>query len=61
MEFRVFRLGDSEPIATVEGFVLANAYAATWRALYLCEPVGEHTINSLGVVIDFGSQGDRRH
>jgi hypothetical protein len=61
MDYALFRLCDSEPIETLEGLVLARAYEAAWRALYLCAPVGQHTIKSLGVVIDFGSRGSHRH
>lgn len=60
MDYRLFRLCDSEPIETLEGLVLARAYEAAWRALHLCEPVGQHVIQSLGVAIDFGSPGNRR-
>ena len=42
------------PIDTLEAHVLARAYDAAWRALYLCEPVGQHAIESLGLAIDFG-------
>ena len=61
MDYRLFRLSDSEPIETLEGHVLARAYEAAWRALHECEPVGQHTIESLGVVIDFGSRTGHRH
>ena len=61
MDCRLFRLGDREPIETLEGYVLARAYDAAWRALYLCEPVGRHAIESLGLELDFGSRGGRRH
>ena len=54
-EYRLFRLCDSEPIETVEGHVLVRAYVAAWRRLYLCEPFGTHSIDSLGLAIDFGS------
>ena len=61
MHCRLFRLSDREPIETVEGYVLARAYAATWRALYLCEPVGQHVIDGLGLAIDFGPCGRNRN
>jgi len=61
MDYRLFRLSDSEPIETLEGHVLARAYDAAWRALYLCEPVGEHVIEGLGLTIDFGPCGIRRN
>jgi hypothetical protein len=60
MDYRLFRLADSEPIETLEGLVLARAYEAAWRALHRCEPVGEHVIASLGLAIDFGAHGNRR-
>jgi hypothetical protein len=54
MEYGLFRLSDNEPIDALEAHVLAHAYDAAWRALYLCEPVGQHVIEDLGLAIDFG-------
>jgi hypothetical protein len=54
MDYRLLRLCDSEPIDALEAHVLARAYLAAWRALYLREPFGQHTIESLGLAIDFG-------
>ena len=61
MDCRLFRLNDHEPIELVEGYVLARAYCAAWRALYRCEPIGRHAIESLGLAIDFGPCGSRRN
>ena len=61
MDYRLFRLCDSEPMDALEAHVLARAYVAAWRALYLCEPFGQHAIESLGLAIDFGSHGSRRN
>ena len=61
MDYRLFRLGDSEPVDALEAHVLARAYDAAWRALYLCEPTGQHVIESLGLAIDFGPGDRRRH
>jgi hypothetical protein len=61
MDYRLFRLSDSEPIETLEGLVLARAYEAAWRALHSCEPVGQHVIESLGLAIEFGSRSSHRH
>jgi hypothetical protein len=61
MNYTLIRLADNEPIETLEGLVLARAYEAAWRALHECEPVGQHTIESLGVAIDFGSHAGHRH
>jgi hypothetical protein len=54
MDFRLLRLRDGEAIDTLETHVLARAYHAAWCALYLCEPFGQHTIERLGLTIDFG-------
>jgi hypothetical protein len=64
MDYRVFRLFDSEPIDAVsvplEVHVLARAYGKAWRALHSCEPVGRHFIECLGLTIDFGSRSSVR-
>jgi hypothetical protein len=61
VHYTLLRLSDREEVQTLEGLVLARAYEAAWRALHECEPVGQHTIESLGVVIDFGSRASHRH
>jgi hypothetical protein len=61
MDYSLFRLRDREPIDTLEAHVLVRAYVAAWRALYLCEPFGQHAIKSLGLAIDFGPCGSRRN
>ena len=59
MDYILFRLEDGTRIDTLEVHVLARAYADAWRALYLCEPVGQHAIESLGLAIDFGGHSRR--
>jgi hypothetical protein len=54
MDYSLFRLCESGSTDAVEVHVLARAYHAAWRALYSSEPVGRHTIASLGLTIDFG-------
>jgi hypothetical protein len=54
MDYALFRLCNSEAIDALEAHVLARAYHAAWCALYLCEPFGQHPIESLGLAIDFG-------
>jgi hypothetical protein len=54
MEYSLFHLGNGEPVDALDAHVLARAYDAAWRALHRCEPVGQHTIESLGLAIDFG-------
>lgn len=61
MDYTLIRISDREQIETLEGLVLARAYEAAWRALHECEPVGQHRIESLGVVIDFGARASQRH
>lgn len=60
MDYRLFRLSDGTRLDTLEAHVLVRAYDAVWRALYLCEPVGQHVIENLGLAIDFGARGTRR-
>ena len=59
IDYILFRLDDGARIDTLEVHVLARAYADAWRALYLCEPVGQHAIDSLGLAIDFGGHSRR--
>ena len=61
MDYSLFRLRDREPVDTLEAHVLVRAYVAAWRALYLCEPFGQHAIETLGLAIDFGPCGSRRN
>ena len=61
MTYSLFRLCDRGPVDALEAHVLARAYDAAWRALYQCEPVGQHTIENLGLAIDFGPVGSRRN
>ena len=57
MDYSLLRISNGEPVDGLEAHVLARAYHAAWCALYLCEPVGQHTIESLGLEIDFGPYG----
>lgn len=54
MDYKLTSLSDSEPVDAMAAHVLARAYEAAWHALYLCEPVGRHDIEALGLAIDFG-------
>jgi hypothetical protein len=54
MHYTVFRLCDGDRVEALEAHVFVRAYVDAWRALYLCEPVGAHAIESLGLAIDFG-------
>ncbi len=59
MDYTLFRIHDRNRVDTLEAHVLARAYVDAWRALYLCEPIGEHTLESLGLGIDFGRRSRR--
>jgi hypothetical protein len=59
MDYHLFRLHDGNCIDTLEAQVLARAYVDAWRALYLCEPIGEHFIETLGLGINFGGRPRR--
>jgi hypothetical protein len=61
MDYRLFRIDGSEPVDDLEAHVLARAYDAAWRALYLCDPSGQHVIEPLGLTIDFGTRNRCRH
>ena len=59
MDYVLFRLHDGDRIDNLEAHVLARAYLDAWRALYLCDPIGEHALENLGVGIDFGRRSRR--
>ena len=59
MDYTVFRICDGYRMDALETHVLVRAYLDAWRAMYLCEPVGEHAIESLGLAIDFGRHARR--
>ena len=59
MDYVLFRLHDGDRIDTLEAHVLARAYLDAWRALYLCDPIGEHSLENLGLGIDFGRRSRR--
>ena len=61
LDYRLYRLGDGEPVDALEAHVLARAYDAAWRALYLCDPAGRHVIEALGLAIEFAPGERRRH
>ena len=59
MDYTLFRLYDRDRVDTLEAHVLARAYLDAWRALYMCEPIGEHALDNLGLGIDFGRRARR--
>lgn len=45
-----------EPLDTLELHVLARAYRAAWRSIHARDPAGWHIIDSLHVMIVFGTR-----
>lgn len=45
-----------EPLDTLELHVLARAYRAAWCSIHTGDPVGWHVIDSLHVMIVFGTR-----
>lgn len=54
MAHRIVKQSTGEPLDALELHVLAKAYYAAWRRLNGSEPIHEHAIPSLDVLIDFG-------
>jgi len=61
MDYMLVRINDRKAVDALDAHVFARAYAAAWRAPNLCEPVGQHVFETLGLEIDFGPCGRRRH
>lgn len=47
-----------EPLDTLELHVLALAYRAAWRSIYARNPLNQHVIENLDVMIDFGARAE---
>ena len=60
MDYRVFRKSSGEDENSIEAHVLARAYRAVWRCTHGSEPVGQHQIAGLELVIDFGGKARTR-
>jgi hypothetical protein len=54
MDYRVINKSSGEDENSIEAHVLARAYRAVWRCSHGCEPTGQHPIEGLELVIDFG-------
>lgn len=55
MNYRILRHTTREPLDGLEFHVLARAYYAAWRYAHGCEPLREHVIADLDLLIDFFS------
>ncbi len=56
MQCRVFNLATGQEEHTTDLLVLARAYHAAWRSMFVAEPAGWHRISTLGIVLDFGQR-----
>ena len=53
MNYRVFRQSSRERLDALELHLLARAYYAAWWRVHNSEPILEHGIPSLDLLIDF--------
>lgn len=53
MNYRVMKRGSYEHLDAIELHLLARAYYAAWRHLHGSEPIHEHVLPSLDLVIYF--------
>jgi hypothetical protein len=60
MDYRVFSSSSDEDENSIEAHVLARAYRAVWRCTYGTEPVGQHEIAGLELVVDYGGRAQTR-
>ena len=49
----IFRDSTRAPLEKLSLHVFARAYRSAWRTLYLHDPVGEHRVHSLDLLIAF--------
>jgi hypothetical protein len=55
MHYTICSLSGDEPLETLAAHVLARAYEAAWRARHGNEPVGQHVMAELDLIIEYGS------
>ena len=55
LDHTIFLRSTMERIYSLEMHVLARAYRAAWRSIHVREPISQHVLEDLGVVIDFGA------
>lgn len=53
MKYCIFTHSTGEPIDTVELHVLARAYCAAWRSMFMRDPAGPHVIRALDIMLVF--------
>jgi hypothetical protein len=60
MDYRVFSRLNGQDENSIEAHVLARAYRAEWRCTNGTEPVGQHEIAGLELVVDYGGRAQTR-
>jgi hypothetical protein len=58
MDYSIFSYSTGEPLDTVAMHVLARAYRAAWRSMYLRDPDGPQVLHALDVEIVFAANDD---
>jgi hypothetical protein len=56
MEYSIRSLSSNEQVDSLAADVVARAYRAAWRVRHGDEPVGEHVLERLDLVIEFEEQ-----
>jgi hypothetical protein len=58
MQYSVYTHSTGEPLDAVDMHVLARAYRAAWRCMFLRDPVGPHVLRALDVMFVFNGQDE---
>jgi len=53
MDYTIRSLSGDKALEPLEAHVLARAYSAAWRARFGHEPVGQHVIADLDLIIEY--------
>lgn len=62
MIYRILKQTTQEPLDAMELHVLVRAYSAAWQHIHESEPIRQHAIPSLDLLIDFvPAEPDQRH
>ena len=59
MRYRILNQATQEPLDALELHVLVKAYVAAWQRMNQSVPIQQHTIPSLGLLIDFSDSNAR--
>jgi hypothetical protein len=56
LDHSIYSWPGMDPLDTLELHVLARAYRTAWRSIHVRDPMGWHVIDSLHVMIAFGTR-----